>query len=415
MRSKGGVAAGVASVGIAVAAFGMCRCGGAPASSPSALPAPSATLSSSAVDAAPPAVVVRASMPDAGASCAASADAGELLSGAGAIERESCVASAKGACAHGTRACADGVTSCRPAPATPEVFDGIDNDCNGAVDDVSPADVRPRALVLGPPPVWSDAKAAVDDVVAALEQAGVSFDVQPPKTGWQTLVPALRNYALVVIPGYVEAGAIPATMLAALEAFASDGGVVVVMKPIVNLARPDTSKLSGLTATVRQPKTTSIRIEGSAAPLAAIDSPEERTLPLVLGVPQRALDVWVLTPDPAAHTEVLARAFAGDTPLGAVATRRPVGRGAVYSWGYNLTDFDGDRCYVNCFEPAGDVQRLFLRDALREGSAGHVILKHSVPGVEEAALLLSHDLDSADAFNAGEWGAPGALRMASME
>jgi hypothetical protein len=317
---------------------------------------------------------------------------------------------------HGFFACVEGARVCRPSPATPEVIDGVDNDCNGVTDDAPPADVRPRALLLGPAAVWTDAKAAVDDISAALEQAGVPFDVQPPKTRWEALIPALRRYALLIVPGYLEAGATTPDLLSALESFATEGGVVVVMKPLVDLAKPDTGKLTGLTSSVRQPKTTSIRIDGEPAPaLAAIDSPEERHLPLVLGAPIRPLDVWVFEPDPSANTTVLARAFDGETPLGAIATRRPVGRGAVYAWGYNLTDFDGVRCYINCFEPSADVQRLFLRDALREGAAGHVILKHTVPGPEDADLLLSHDVDAKDAIRPGPWGDPGALQMAAME
>lgn len=92
-----------------------------------------------------------------------------------------------------------------------------------------------------------------------------------------------------------------------------------------------------------------------------------------------------------------------------------MGRGAVYALGHDLATYAVDRCYVNCFEPAGDVLRLILRDALREGASGHVVLKHAIPGGADSSLILSHDIDAPDAYNAGEWGQPGALQMAALE
>jgi hypothetical protein len=276
--------------------------------------------------------------------------------------------------------------------------------------------VRPRALLLGPKYVWTDAKFDVDNIMAALDQAGVPYDVEQPGRPWETLVSNLSAYALLVIPGYLETGALPAPMLAALESFATQGGVVVVMKPIGDVDEPETLHLTGLLATAHRPTATVIRIDGPGAPaLAAIDSPEERELSLADAATPAPMDVWTFDPDPAAKTVALAHAFAGTVPLGAVATRRPLGRGAIYSWGHDLTTFDGMRCYVNCFEPAGDVLRLFLRDALREGAAGHVILAHTIPGPSDSTLILTHDVDAPDAYSAGAWGQPGALRMAAME
>jgi peptidoglycan/xylan/chitin deacetylase (PgdA/CDA1 family) len=288
--------------------------------------------------------------------------------------------------------------------------------CDPSRIDPTPVHVRPRALLLGPKYVWTDAKFDVDNIVAALDQAGVPYDVQPASRPWETLTSNLAQYALLIIPGYLETGSLPQPMLAALESFATQGGVVVVMKPIGDVDEPETLRLTGLLSTVHRPTTTEIRIDGPAAPaLAAIDSPEERQLSLVDAAQPAPMDVWTYDPDPTSKTVALAHAFAGTVALGAVATRRPLGRGAIYSWGHDLTTFDGMRCYVNCFEPAGDVLRLFLRDALREGAAGHVILAHIVPGPSDSTLILTHDVDAPDAYSAGPWGEPGALRMAAME
>jgi hypothetical protein len=51
----------------------------------------------------------------------------------------SCVTGLSGVCAMGTKVCHDGAITCdADAQATPEVCDGQDNDCNGAVDDGDP-------------------------------------------------------------------------------------------------------------------------------------------------------------------------------------------------------------------------------------------------------------------------------------
>ena len=288
--------------------------------------------------------------------------------------------------------------------------------CDAPVVVGPPVHVRPRALLLGPKYTWTDAKFDVDNVTAALEQAGVPYDLQPADRAWETLTTNLPQYALLVIPGYLEAESLTDPLLAAFESFATQGGVVVVMKPIGDFDVPNALRLAGLRASAHRPKATEIRIDGPGAPaLAAIDAPEERDLPLVDPAKPSKTDVWTYEPDPAAQTVVLAHAYAGTALLGAVATRRPLGKGAIYAWGHDLATFDGTRCYVNCFEPAGDVLRLFLRDALREGARGHVLLAHTMPGPSDSTLILTHDVDAPDAYSAGPWGEPGALRMAAME
>jgi peptidoglycan/xylan/chitin deacetylase (PgdA/CDA1 family) len=276
--------------------------------------------------------------------------------------------------------------------------------------------VRPRALVLGPPTLWTDARFDLDNNLAALDQAGVPYDLQPQSRAWDTLAPVLSQYSLLVIPGYIEAGALSDALLEAIEGFARAGGVVVVTKPLGDEDQTEALHLAGLRAVVKQPRTTELRIDGAGAPaLVAFDSPEERVVPLVDPAEITPTDVWTFDPDPQAGTTALAHAYAGSAALGVVATRRPLGRGAVYAWGHDLATFDGARCYVNCFEPSGDLLRLFLRDAFREGAAGHAIFLHTMPGAHDSALILTHDIDAPDAYSAGPWGDPGAPRMAAME
>jgi len=58
---------------------------------------------------------------------------------------------------------------------------------------------------------------------------------------------------------------------------------------------------------------------------------------------------------------------------------------------------------------------MFLRGAFAEGCRGHVVRKHTVPGVEDSVLIASHDVDAPDSHLPGKWGEPGALQMADME
>jgi peptidoglycan/xylan/chitin deacetylase (PgdA/CDA1 family) len=158
-----------------------------------------------------------------------------------------------------------------------------------------------------------------------------------------------------------------------------------------------------------------IRFDGVRPPaVTSLDSPEERTLRINDHASADAVESYLLDPDPAAGTEVIAHGLGGAT-MGATITRRPLGKGAIYAVGHDLATFGAARCYVNCFEPSGDVMRLFLEGAFREGAAGHVVLKHTAPGDESSVLIVTHDVDAPDAFHDGPWGPAGALQVARVE
>jgi peptidoglycan/xylan/chitin deacetylase (PgdA/CDA1 family) len=326
-----------------------------------------------------------------------------------------CATPLPGACGRGFAACEDGRRVCFAPPPLPEVFDGIDNDCNGVVDDVPDVAVRPRAVVLAPAYAWSDAAADVANVVAALAQAGIPFDEQAPGSDWSTNLAMLDRHALAIVPGYVIGAAMPKDVSDALEAFARRGGVVVVFKPIGTDTATQAFRLTGLSRSTRRRDVLDLRFDGAAVPAVMfLDSPEERRLPINPRGSTAAVEAYVLEPDPGAGTQVVAHAHAAGA-LGPVITRRPVGKGAIYAFGHDLATFDAFHCYVNCFEPSGDVLRLVLEGALREGAAGHVVLRHTAPGEASGVLLVTHDVDAPDAQNAGPWGEPGALQAAAIE
>jgi peptidoglycan/xylan/chitin deacetylase (PgdA/CDA1 family) len=297
----------------------------------------------------------------------------------------------------------------------PEVVDGVDNDCNGEVDDVPVVSVHPRVLVLAPRYAWTDAAPDIATVAAVLAQGGIPYDLQPPGTDWASQLQALDRYAVAVIPGYLLGAAMGAGSRATLEQFAGRGGIVVVFKPVGTPQERQAWILTGLRASTRRRDVLDIRFDGARPPpVTDFDSPEERTLRINDHAAPDAIESYLLDPDPAAGTEVVARGLGGAT-MGAVITRRPVGKGAIYAIGHDLATFGAARCYVNCFEPSGDAMRLFLEGALREGARGHVVLKHTTPGDQSSLLMVTHDVDAPDAFHEGPWGAPGALQIARVE
>ncbi|HZU83569.1 MAG TPA: MopE-related protein [Polyangiaceae bacterium] len=318
-------------------------------------------------------------------------------------------------CALGHAACLGGERVClAPGPA-PEVVDGKDNDCDGVVDDVPAAAVSARVLLLVPDYVFSDGPLEIDNVASMLDQWGVAYDRPSAPGSFDAALGGLAAYPLVVIPGYLEEDFLTPTRQAALEAYAAGGGVLVVFKPIFDPGSA-TQQLTGTSSTVRRTDVDAVVFDGPPSiATRAFDSPEELQVPLNDPTSGVVVTVHVLTPADSS-TQALAGAVVGGARVGAAVTRRAVGGGAVYALGHDLHTSFSTRCYVNCFEPAGDLAGLFLREAFREGTRGHLVLKHTVPGPEDSMAVLSHDLCAPDAQQPGpDWGDPGALQVAVLE
>lgn len=332
------------------------------------------------------------------------------------IEENACSTAALGVCGRGHFACLPSGRACvAPAP-TPEVSNGLDDDCDGTVDEPAGRAVSPRLLVLVPEYLWDEAPSELATMTEVLRSWGLPFDYSAPKAPLSAALPSLSRYSAVLIPGYLLGGFVGAREAEALLAFARAGGVVAVVRPIGSSTSTGAIALAGLLESERRFDIRVLDIGERRPPaFADFDSPEELAVPVTDNVRLNPIEVYALTPDPAIPgVEVVAtgRTATATVPI---ITRRSVGQGAIYALGHDLMLFDQSRCYVNCFEPGRDLLGLFARGAVHEGAGGHSVFLHTLPGLERSALFLTHDVDAPDAQEDGRWGRPGAVRMSEVE
>jgi peptidoglycan/xylan/chitin deacetylase (PgdA/CDA1 family) len=335
------------------------------------------------------------------------------------------VAGAQGQCASGYFGCSAGTKLCiAPAPAS-EVYNGLDEDCNGVLDDVPAMAARPlRAKVLFPPYL---AKEGFDDTVVrfALQQAGIPFDPPATQQEWPPTPQLLANYNLLILPGYLIQYAFgwekadKAAQYQVLRDWVEAGGTLVAYRPLQSTSGglktdPAFADLFGFSASAKAEQIDTIAVEPSEA-TQWFDSGLERELRVMPRETTEPQDAFVYTVRADLPVSVLMRGYAAGQEVGPVALRRTLGKGAVYSFGHDLLGFPDQRCYINCFDPGRDIGMLLLAGLYRASVGGHDAVLHTVPGPEHAAILLSHDIDAPDAFLTGDHGGPGAKRMAEME
>ena len=331
------------------------------------------------------------------------------------VDRNRCSTGAQGVCGAGYYVCLGGARICLAQAPAAETYDGLDNDCDGQVDNVpTVATVACRARVLVPPYLWTESTEPVKEVIRALETAGIPYDVDTTAADWDKGFGELSKYSLLIIPGYQLGYIYTPAHLTALKKFINDGGVLLWHKLLGSTDEKELTALAGVTAVSKRADVTLLHF-GAAEATLYLDSLEERNLKISDDPVTKPDEVYLYTADPAKGSVSFAKAFAGGLYMGTPMIRRKLGKGAVYTLGHALMAFLPARCYVNCFDPGADVAAMLFKGALREACRGHYAMKHTAPSTKGSVLLLTHDTCAPDAQNGGPWGRIGSIQMAEME
>ncbi len=327
-----------------------------------------------------------------------------------------CTTGALGACAEGRRRCTEAGEVCdAPAPSI-ERLDGIDNDCDGAVDEgISQVASQSRVKVWVAPALWDDGlDEAVSSVSEALDQSGLAYEVSTRGEADLTAA-SLSRFAVVVVPGYLSASAVSPATLAALTEWVAGGGRLVLTRLVGEGGTEDRAvfRLAGVTSATLKTTGSAVVLQPDSS-FDRLASYEERRVPLATSEP---LDLYTYGLEAGSGAVSLARLFAtSGADDGAAIVAHPVGSGRVFTLGYDLLYVPSVRCYVNCFDPGRDRMVVWLRSLMEEATGGHAVFKHTVPGLEPSVMIPSHDVDAPDSHNDGVvWGRAGAIQMLEME
>ncbi len=368
------------------------------------------------------------------------------------IASNACTTAAPGACGVGYAGCNGGTKQCMVPPPMPEARNGLDDDCDGIVDnvqDVTAANATVRVLM--PVQVWKDSETGVGlnkdpiwSVTDALKQAGLNFAAPDPDAAdvladWnQALSGDLSKYSMLVMPGYLDESFLwsgpddpqhpPVDQLPILRAWVEQGGTLVLSKPIMPWTEDGTGPaagshaqafldLVGAVTVTAVDDADQIAVQANVPAAYYMDCPTERNIETIArGSGSTPPTVWVYAPNQKFDVKVFGTAMHAGVERGAAWIRRSLGKGAVYTLGWDPLLDANSTCDLNCFSPARDIGVGVLRGIAQEVAHGHAVWKHTVPGLESTVLIVTHDIDAPDAHNANpSWGAPGALQSAQIE
>ncbi|MCP4603182.1 MAG: hypothetical protein GY847_22155 [Proteobacteria bacterium] len=332
------------------------------------------------------------------------------------VKENECETEEQGVCGKGYAGCLQGEKVCFAPPPTPEVVDDLDNDCNGLVDDVPTVTERAiRARVMIVPYMWDDNPDVANTLIMLLNQVGIPYDIDQDASDWETAFDQLDQYSLIIMPGYMGGYAFSYGQIEALRSFVSDGGVLVWLLLVPEQWSSNLMSFAGITGGKGRTDVKTVVLDAVPATVW-LDSPEEREQTVTEDLEEAPVEVFVYELDSEADAESFGTAQdINEMPIGPTLVRRCLGNGAIYTLGHDLAAFGNTRCYVNCYDPGNDLYAMFLKGAFREGAGGHYVVKHTVPGIESSAMIVSHDVDAPDAHLYGEWGEPGGIQMVKME
>jgi hypothetical protein len=264
-----------------------------------------------------------------------------------------------------------------------------------------PTVVFPELFPLQIAVYWSSADENPLSMVHALRQAGIPFFVT------HDLIQALRHHLVIIYPS-VDGETFTNQQTNALTRYVKAGGHLFATNVFASALKP----LFGFRNYVPSRRRYRVDFTNGADPaLRYFNRPEEEQVPL--GSAKYGDIFWSngYVQDEAAA--VLARFDDGTIAV----LRKTTGKGNAYLCGLSFhdvvlrnqvnRDYDAERHYVNVFEPGADVWILLLR-AWYESQQPNAVRLATIPGGQNSALLLSHDVDWANSF------AP-ALDFARME
>jgi hypothetical protein len=366
-----------------------------------------------------------------------------------------CTTSSKGACGSGYAGCNGLEKQCLAPSKMPESKNGVDDDCDGVVDNLeAPTATSAKVRLMMPQQAWTDVapgaslnKNPMFTLIDALDQAGLAYDAPDPDaadapTDWhKALKGDLSPYSIVFIPDYVDESFFlidtttkdnpdspPIDELPALRKWVENGGTLVWTQPVQPWT-PDGSALvtgshaaafldlAGVVTVTQNTDVDAIVVTPDAPATLYMDSPTERNISLVpRGVGEVLPTVMTYVPNAKSGVQVFGMATVHGSVRGAALLRRPLGKGAVYTLGWDMFQDSVTSCDLNCFTVSRDLGVGLLRAVALDATRGHAVWKHTVPGLESSVLIVTHDVDAPDANNANPaWGQAGALQSAQIE
>jgi len=231
-------------------------------------------------------------------------------------------------------------------------------------------------------------------LVHALKEMGIPFFIT------RDLRQALGHRLVILYPS-VDSHTFTLLQADQLTAFVRQGGFIFAQNVFWGGVQP----LFGFRSFVPSRKRHLLAFSSTTDPvLKYLNRPEEREVSL--GSDHFPEVIWSNGYIPATGADVIARFDDGTAAL----LTNSIGKGKVYLLGLSLLDvvlrsqnnrdYEAQRHYVNAFEPGADVWLLILR-AWYENYAKDWVRLATIPGGQQSALLLSHDVDWENSFAPG--------------
>ncbi|MFW5775073.1 MAG: hypothetical protein ACOCW2_02190 [Chitinivibrionales bacterium] len=234
-----------------------------------------------------------------------------------------------------------------------------------------------------------------EEQVADIHSAQQAMDVAGvPYVSCQSLAEAL-SYGIILSAPRLENSLFSSRQCDSIKEYTRNGGIFIG----AYIREQDLFDLFGIESAVYDISRKNIRwtTSGDRPELQWINHPHEQTIRLA--GPDQPRSVGTIAYRTESDVEVLATYEDG----GNAVISRPYGQGHAYGLGYNLfsviaknltnNDYDAELDYSNVFEPTTDMIMLLFR-GIYQRHVPAAVWKHTCPGTGEAALMITHDVDS---------------------